>query len=383
MKICIVATDYPDSQRSTQEFVKQMVVEWADMGHECLVVAPFDKKDNKGVEWKLREEQTTEKGNKVKVIRPRYYSTVKWLIGKFNLYYVFHGIAVLRGLWMMRFNPDIIYCHFWSNALESYTYAKLKKIPLFVASGEAIVPQKYKDSRFRNFFDYVRGTVCVSQKTLKENLDYRMTIPEKSIVIPNSFNPKIFHKIEKDECRVMLGFPKDVFIAIYVGDFGERKGIMRVSAAIKQVEGEPIYSIFIGKGDIQPDCQNILHCGAIKHELLPLYLNSADCFVLPTQNEGCCNAIVEALACGLPIISADALYNYDILSEQNAILIDPNSVEQIKDAIIKLRDNCALKERLGCNALSSSHILTTNIRAQKIMDFITNKLSKDTKKTHE
>ena len=253
MKICIVATDYPDSQRSTQEFVKQMVVEWADMGHECVVIAPFDKKMNKEVAWGKNEVQTTENGAKIHVIRPKYFSSVKWLIGKFNLFYVLHGFAVLRGLVTMRFKPDFLYCHFWGNALESYPYAKLKKLPLFVASGEAIVPQKYKDKRFNKFFDYVKGTICVSQKTLHENLDYGMTTPEKSIVIPNSFNPKLFRKLEKDECRVKLGFPKDVFIAIYVGDFGERKGIMRVSDAIKLAEGEPIYSIFIGLVFSLPD----------------------------------------------------------------------------------------------------------------------------------
>lgn len=377
MKICIVATDYPDSYRSTQEFVKQMVVEWADMGHDCLVVAPFDKKDNKGVVWNLREEQTTEKGNKVKVIRPRYYSTVKWLIGKFNLYYLFHGLAVLRGLMMMRFCPDIIYCHFWSNALESYPYAKLKKIPLFVASGEAIVPQKYKDSRFRKFFDYVRGTVCVSQKTLKENLDYGMTTHRKSRVIPNSMNPQLFHRLNKIECREKLGFPSDAFIVIYVGDFGERKGVLRVSEAIKQINDErPVFSIFIGKGELRPDCPNILYGRPVKHELLPIYLNAADCFVLPTQNEGCCNAIVEALACGLPVISADASYNYDILSENNALLIDPNSIGQIREAIIKLRDDDNFRNKLSVNALESAKDLTTNKRAQKILEFINDRLNR-------
>lgn len=377
MKICIVATDYPGAQRSTQEFVKQVVVEWADMGHECLVVAPFDKNANRGVERERKETQLTDKGNRITVIRPCYYSTVKWLIGKFNLYYVLHGLAVQRGLMAMRFKPDIIYCHFWSNALESYPFARVKKWPMFVASGEAIVPQKFKDERFRKFFKFVRGTICVSQKTLKENLEYGMTTTEKSIVIPNAINPGIFHKLDKLECRKQLGFPADGFIAIYVGDFGERKGVLRVSDAIKKAAGEPIYSIFIGKGKLQPNCPNVLHCGTVKHELLPTYLNAADCFVLPTQNEGCCNAIVEALGCGLPVISADAAYNYDILSQDNAILINPNSVEEIKNALMRLRDDVEFRSALSANAEESSRHLTIEIRAERILNFIKGKLDRD------
>ena len=374
MKICIVATDYPDNQRSTQEFVKQLVVEWADMGHECLVIAPFHKGDNKGMPWKRREVQTTEAGNTVTVVRPRYNATTKFLIGKFNLHYVMHGLAVLRGLLTMRFKPDFIYCHFWSNALEAYPYAKRKHLPLFVASGEGIVPQKYKDERFRKFFDYVKGTVCVSGKTLKENLDYGMTTREKSVVIPNAINPKMFHRLDQQRCRAELGLPAEVFIIIYVGDFGERKGVMRVSEAIKLAQGTPIYSIFIGKGELQPDCPNILHSGPVKHELLPSYLNAADCFVLPTQNEGCCNAIVEALACGLPVISADAPYNYDILSAENSIMINPNSVGQIRTAIESIRDDKEGRLRMADAALESAKVLTIDVRARRIISFITDKL---------
>lgn len=376
MKICIVATDYPDSMRSTQEFVKQVVVEWADMGNECVVIAPFDKNANKGYVRKRKEEQTTSKGNNITIIRPIYYSTVKFLVGKFNLYYVLHGMAVLWGLITMHFKPDFIYCHFWSNALESYTYARFRRMPLFVASGEAVVPAKYNDEHFKNFFDFVRGTICVSQKTLKENLAYGMTKPNKSIVIPNAINPHIFFKQCKTKCREQLGFPMDAFIAIYVGDFGERKGVMRVSDAISQTTGDTIYSIFIGKGELYPNCNGILHCGPIKHELLPVYLNSADCFVLPTLNEGCCNAIIEALACGLPVISANAPYNYDILSERNAILINPNSVEEIKSALIRLRDDVDYRNILALNAEASARHLTINKRASDILKFINGLMNK-------
>ena len=38
-----------------------------------------------------------------------------------------------------------------------------------------------------------------------------------------------------------------------------------------------------------------------------------------SQNEGCCNAIIEALACGLPVISSNLPFNWDVLDESIAL----------------------------------------------------------------
>jgi glycosyltransferase involved in cell wall biosynthesis len=92
--------------------------------------------------------------------------------------------------------------------------------------------------------------------------------------------------------------------------------------------------------------------------------------VLPTLNEGCCNAIVEALACGLPIVSSDRPFNYDILNKTNSILVDPMNINEIADAIRMLKENSMLRARLSEGALNTAKDLTINRRATKIMDFI-------------
>ncbi len=68
--------------------------------------------------------------------------------------------------------------------------------------------------------------------------------------------------------------------------------------------------------------------------MIPNYICASDVFVLPTTAEGCCNAIIEAMGCGLPIVSSDRAFNYDILNEENSILVDPESVDEIDNAII-------------------------------------------------
>lgn len=70
-------------------------------------------------------------------------------------------------------------------------------------------------------------------------------------------------------------------------------------------------------------------------------------FCLPTLNEGCSNAIVEAIACGLPIISSNLPFNDDILDSSNALLVNPESVDDIASAIKQLMDNSDLKTKVS------------------------------------
>jgi len=76
------------------------------------------------------------------------------------------------------------------------------------------------------------------------------------------------------------------------------------------------------------------------------------------------------MACGLPIISSNREFNYDILSEDNAILIDPENVESIKDAIIKLMKSEELRYNLSKNSMKIAENLTIKKRASDILNWM-------------
>ena len=103
-------------------------------------------------------------------------------------------------------------------------------------------------------------------------------------------------------------------------------------------------------------------------------MSAADIFVLPTLNEGCCNAIVEAMACGLPIVSANRAFNFDILDESNSIMIDPTSIEEIANAIKTLHQNKELRNKLAIGSIEKSKQLTLDKRAENIIRFMEQKI---------
>lgn len=88
-------------------------------------------------------------------------------------------------------------------------------------------------------------------------------------------------------------------------------------------------------------------------------------FCLPTLNEGCSNAIVEAIACGLPIISSNLPFNDDILDSSNALLVNPESVDDIASAIKQLMDNSDLRQKLAEGSKEKAKSLRIEFRAKK------------------
>ena len=367
MRIVFFAPAFPGKHDTSHyAFVKQLVDAIADKGNECHVVAPYNvfhyKKIVRGIEKYFI-------GNSEVIVHRPYYLSFSSVKGSKWLAHITRKNALRKAEKQLPAGMDVVYCHFWNSGYDGYQYAKTKGIPLFVATGESDIKSFFSPpADMEDFKDYVNGVICVSSKNRDESIKLGLTNKEKCGVFPNAVNSDLFHKQDKVLCRKQLGLPLDSYIVAFVGWFKERKGPLRVAEAIDRVGN--VNSLFIGKGEQVPQCNGILFKGALPHEKVPFYLGAADCFVLPTLHEGCCNAVVEAMACGLPIISSNLSFNWDVLDDTNSIMVDPNSVCEIADAIRILRDDLQLRNRLSEGALRKAAELTIDQRAEKILEFM-------------
>ena len=244
-------------------------------------------------------------------------------------------------------------------------------IPSFIAYGECDfetqVRQTYgypKEEQLK----WLTGIISVSSKNTKELRDLGIAKGVPIITAPNSTDLKLFYKKNMSECRKILGLPQDKFIVGFVGGFIERKGDKRLLEAVNQIDGA--YVAFAGRGNNPPAGEKVLFCKALNHEVVSDFLNAIDVFCLPTLSEGSCNAIVEAMACGCPIISSDLPFNDDALDDTNSIRIDPNSVEDIKHAIEKLKEHSEIREELSKQSLEKAKEFEIGQRADRILNFI-------------
>lgn len=377
--ICFISGGYPYKENNDFVFVKKLVDAIADQGVHCSVISPksisngFIRKTPIPPRYSV---YNTKGGKQVEVYRPRTISFSNLRVGKIKLSSWISSRVVRYIARKLKHTPDVFYGHFWGAGLSIYPVALEKHIPLFIATGESSIPpfDGCKQDYLKKFSEYVSGVICVSTKNKLESIERKLTVPEKTMVSPNGVDSSVFIKKDRISCRKKLGLPLDDFITCFVGFFIDRKGPLRVAKAIHQLNDSSIKSLFIGKGEQQPECPGILYKGTVLHENLADYLNAADVFVLPTLHEGCCNAIIEAMGCGLPIISSNLPFNDDILSDGNSIRIDPNSVSEIAEAIKKIRMDASLREEMGLESLKIAENLKIENRAKNILDFISSRI---------
>ncbi|WP_207802527.1 glycosyltransferase [Motiliproteus coralliicola] len=162
---------------------------------------------------------------------------------------------------------------------------------------------------------------------------------QKLEVVGNGVDSEKFFPLDKQQCREQLAIPPQAPVLITVGGIVERKGFHRVieclPSLIKQ-HPDLIYLVVGGanpEGNFKPQLDkqikrlglgnHVRFLGERKPEELKQVLSAADTFVLASSNEGWANVILEAMACGLPVIATDVGGNAEVVSSGSLGAIVP------------------------------------------------------------
>ena len=145
-------------------------------------------------------------------------------------------------------------------------------------------------------------------------------VPKDRIAtIPNGIDTARFRLVAKTETRRRLNLP-DGPILVSVGHISPRKGFHRVIRSLPRVlDSHPGARLVIvgGKGAEEDNTpalhalvqrlgvsENVLFVGAKPPEEIAVWLGAADVFVLASDFEGCPNVVLEAMACGRPVVAS-------------------------------------------------------------------------------
>ena len=190
--------------------------------------------------------------------------------------------------------------------------------------------------------------------------------------ISRIFNPvdlRMWEPVDRNQARDKLGIPKDAEVVIWHGRVHvEEKGLDVLLDAWKEVcakrPGRNLRLLLMGSAEhtetlreriAEMQVKNILWIDRYVNdrEVMRDFLYTGDVFAFPSRYEGFPVSPLEAMACGLPVVAADASGVPDIFEkgeESGGIVVPRNDVRSFGDALGRLLDDPSMRREMGQRA---------------------------------
>jgi len=202
--------------------------------------------------------------------------------------------------------------------------------------------------------------------SLNLNLADRLVLYSRNLISEGRFTGYQYkaiiahrHFIDFTQFKIRKKIDDRQSIVAYIGRLSEEKGVLNFIQAIPLVLKERKDACFMlcGKGELSGKIKNIrdeefkVHVklmGWIPHEDIPLYLNESKLLVLPSLSEGLPNILLEAMACGTPVLAAPVGAIPDVVVDgKTGFLLKSARPEHIAERVVELLDNTGLLERVS------------------------------------
>lgn len=216
---------------------------------------------------------------------------------------------------------------------------------------------KYEIDRFKNSLDYIASRedykiVAISEYTKADLVNIVGIKPERISVVPNAYNSKLYFNQKDPEVLKKFGITKPFIL--YLGALSPRKGITTLLESMRFVKEKDFQIVLAGAPTKYMDVNEIISrserkddfilTGYVTDEEKRVLLSSAEIFVFPSVYEGFGLPVLEAMACGTPVITTTATSLPEVAGDA-AVYITPNDHEGLAHKIdMFLRSETMRKE---------------------------------------
>ncbi|MFO1395890.1 MAG: glycosyltransferase family 4 protein [Burkholderiales bacterium] len=223
----------------------------------------------------------------------------------------------------------------------------------------------------------LQRVICIS-RMVQDEIHERFGVPRERLpVIYNAIDPAVFHpglSMHRTHLRAQWRIPDDACVFLLVGSAYARKGVGRALQALARVPA-PAHLLVVGR-DRHPAryaalaqrlgvAQRVTFAGA-QQDPKPFY-GAADAFVLPTTYDALSNAVLEALACGLPVVTSDRCGAGELVREHRAgAVCGARDIDAIAAAMHGLLDAQA-RMRAAAGALAAMRPLTPEAMSARLV----------------
>jgi glycosyltransferase involved in cell wall biosynthesis len=204
-------------------------------------------------------------------------------------------------------------------------------------------------------------TVFVNSEEYRQSWIRRGFDPAKLKILPRGLDTELFHPAQRDAAFFeKFGACNGEVRLLYVGRISREKDLDLLAAAYRRLrdEGLPVQLFVVGHGPYSQafakSLPEAIFTGYLSGAELATAYASADIFVFPSTTDTFGNVILEAQACGVPVVVSDSGGPKELVEDQtNGLITKSHDVEDFACAIRELVTNPPLRARMGKSARDS------------------------------
>lgn len=302
------------------------------------------------------------------------WNSRKWIDKNFEN---FDAVHVL-GLYEKSFRPAI-----WLEKKGVPAFCKITSIGEGL-NEQSLISKLLGLAKYRKYnISHITGFIAISDEIKKSLIEYGIH-EHKIFRISNGVNTSRFKPVnnqKKQELRSELNL-RDVFTVIFVGGISERKQPSMIVEAIKELvkdDGLDIQLVILGPDRDYNELnkiKRIISSESLSENILYIensndpekYYQASDVFCLPSKREGMSNALLEAMACGLPALVTPISGSVDLVNENHNGFYVTDSKEIREKMLIyesdvkQYSDHSANTVQIIKNGFSSKKVLAAHIK---------------------
>ena len=221
----------------------------------------------------------------------------------------------------------------------------------------------------------LRAVICISQMVKREIQEAFGLDDVRLPVIYNGIDPQVYNpgvRAERQRIRQELGVPEAVPLFLFVGSGYERKGLDRVLEALPTA----CWLLVVGKDKHEKSYRQLAErrgvAGRVRflgaqRDVRPYY-GAADAFVFPTRYEPFGNVILEAMACGLPVVTTTDCGGADLIEDGVSGHVYAGDRQDALVALLERLSDPLLARRCGDAAAQVASRYDLAVMTQQMVD---------------
>ena len=226
-------------------------------------------------------------------------------------------VARLASLFRRR-RPEAVIAFLYESIMPARLAGRLASVPVVISS----IRNEYFGRRYREVFikltQRLSDATVVNSEIVAESLIRRRVASRKQlVVVPNAVDASRFRPAPqtRDATRRRSSIAAEDFLWLSMGRLGEQKAYPTLLRAFVQVvEAIPSSKLLVaGRGPMHDELQRLIHRFRLQDSVsllgyrddVPELLSAADAFVMASRYEGMPNAMMQAMAAGLPVVGTD------------------------------------------------------------------------------